>query len=84
MNNVLEKKIERQIRYYRDRGFSVERLADEYYMNKNRYTEAVMEGGSVIVADGGEIPKFGNTEYFYIKKEATRRLLLEKGVGYEK
>lgn len=65
----LEKRIEAQMAYYRKRGLTVEQLADKHYINKNKFVEAVMEGG--------------DTEEFYIKKEATRRLLLEKGFGYD-
>ncbi len=58
------------MRYYKKRGLTVEQLADKYYIHKNKLVEAVMEGG--------------DTEEHYIKKEATRRLLLEKGVCYDK
>lgn len=55
--------------YYRRRMLTVEQLADKYYLAKNKLVESVMEGG--------------NTEEFYVKKEAARRLLIEKGVGYD-
>lgn len=70
MTSNIEKRIEEKIRYYRKRGLTIEQLADKYYVSKNKLVEAVMEGG--------------DTEEFYVKKEAARRLLVEKGVGYER
>ncbi len=70
MTTNIEKRIEAEMRYYTKRGLTVEQLADKYYVYKNKLVEAVMEGG--------------DTEEQYVKKEATRRLLLEKGVRYEK
>lgn len=70
MTTNIEKRIEAEMRYYTKRGLTVEQLADKYYVYKNKLVEAVMEDG--------------DTEEQYVKKEATRRLLLEKGVRYEK
>ena len=63
----LEERIERAMHYYRSRGLNIEQLADKHYIFSNKYAEAVMEGG--------------DTEEFYVKKEAMRRLLLERGCG---
>lgn len=63
----LEKRIEQQMHYYRSRDLNIEQLADKHYVFSNKFAEAVMEGGY--------------TEEFYIKKEALRRLLLERGCG---
>lgn len=70
MENSFEKRILNEMRYYRNRELTVEQLADKYYIAKNKLIEAVMEGG--------------NTEDAYINKEATRRLLIEKGFSYAK
>ena len=63
----LENRIEQQMRYYRNRELSIEQLADKHYVFSNKFAEAVMDGS--------------DTEELYIKKEATRRLLLERGCG---
>lgn len=69
MSKGIEAKIQEMMNYYRKRGYTVEKLADKYYVHKNLFEEAVMEGG--------------DTEDHYVVKEAARRLLLEKGVGYD-
>lgn len=69
MSKGIEAKIQDMMEYFRKRNYTVERLADKYYVERNLYAEAVMEGGE--------------TEDHYIVKEAARRLLLEKGVGYD-
>ena len=63
----LEKKIEMQMRYYTGCEYSIEQLADKYYVFSNKFAEAVLE--------------HGDTEELYIKKEAAKRLLLERGYG---
>ena len=70
MSKGIEAKIQEMMNYYRKRGYTVEKLADKYYIHKNMFAEAVMDPGGV-------------TEEHYVKKEAARRLLLEKGVGYD-
>ena len=63
----LEERIRQQMDYYKSRGLSIEQLADKHYIFTNKFAEAIMEGG--------------DTEELYIKKEAARRLLLERGCG---
>lgn len=71
MDKSIEERIEREMRWYRQRGLTTEKLEDKYRTAKERYAEAVM------LASGG-------AEEHYINKEAARRLLIEKGVRYEK
>lgn len=63
----LEDRIRQQMDYYKKRELSIEQLADKHYIFTNKFAEAIMEGG--------------DTEDLYVKKEAARRLLLERGCG---